>query len=718
MMLAGLTWEQFFQEYWRKKPLFIKGGALKLLQTQWQAAEFEEMARQVEELDPRLVKRNANGLTFVQKVSIVNERLSELAVRFQKEMSCPSIWFDGVRANHGHSIGCHFDDSDNFVLQQEGVKIWKLHPPDIIADEVLQKRMLKNPDVGNIFMPDEYLEFILEPGDLLYIPIFWPHWGVSEGPSLSLSLVCNATNGLRDLLPLVSRQLAEDPEWWKPLPMMRLDEGGQDDEFDRMLERLLARMQEDSFKERVKSLWRKQRCRQVYGEAQEETNNRGNSRGGQEELLIDMDRVREIYGQPVSSFDLKQVVLPGETTAFNAFRELVFRVYLKRFLLVCSKGFPMLETRELKDSTQTLLTLLLQLDPKRLAQAAVRPELTSWIWRAHEAIDFGYGPRVEEIFSYLGTFFLPFFLQSDLPDLEGESLVLRRSTKDTIQLWPIGKQIHAAKGFASLMRVNFKNRAIQLQNDQETVEVPLETFWKEEGEMRIGQGMEITRLAVLRNTSAVICAGHDWYENFLPGDSKKDVTGLRQTCSNEERTDLNRCLDEGIGLVRAFWPEAFAELNEQISCILPLKSKGYLPYQTTIKAFRGMIATSARPSYLAAQTLVHETGHNKFNSVLDLYHLFENDPGVLFYSPFDDDQRPLTWIFHETFAFLQDIHISGRLLGAVEQIEDLSLERYLRKTSERVEKALDMIRKHARLTAEGERIVAGFEEALQKKAVK
>jgi hypothetical protein len=31
---------------------------------------------------------------------------------------------------------------------------------------------------------------------------------------------------------------------------------------------------------------------------------------------------------------------------------------------------------------------------------------------------------------------------------------------------------------------------------------------------------------------------------------------------------------------------------------------------------------------------------------------------------------------------------------------------------------LDMIRKHARLTAEGERIVAGFEEALQKKAVK
>ena len=51
--------------------------------------------------------------------------------------------------------------------------------------------MLNVGDFGAVEIDDSVAEtFVLEPGDLLYLPLFWLHSGVSTGPSLSLSLVC------------------------------------------------------------------------------------------------------------------------------------------------------------------------------------------------------------------------------------------------------------------------------------------------------------------------------------------------------------------------------------------------------------------------------------------------------------------------------------------------------------------------------------------------
>ena len=97
---------------------------------------------------------------------------------------------------------------------------------------------------------------------------------------------------------------------------------------------------------------------------------------------------------------------------------------------------------------------------------------------------------------------------------------------------------------------------------------------------------------------------------------------------------------------------------------------------------------------------------------MDLYLLFHNSNEELHYSPYVDDQRPMKNIFHGTFAFLQDLHISARLLDQVDEIGGLSIRNYVKKTSERVAYAMRIISKKALLTKEGQQLLSGFDQAL------
>jgi 50S ribosomal protein L16 3-hydroxylase len=155
------------------------------------------------------VNERSGEVTFIENVSAHDADLAARAVRFAPEFGAPHAWFDAVRtfaADGG--IGAHFDHSDNFVLQQSGVKEWTLASPRDLDPADIARRMMNVPDVGVHDLPQSDTTcFRLEAGDLLYIPLFWIHSGVSEAGSLSLSLVCPAVSLYSAVMPFLARSV-------------------------------------------------------------------------------------------------------------------------------------------------------------------------------------------------------------------------------------------------------------------------------------------------------------------------------------------------------------------------------------------------------------------------------------------------------------------------------------------------------------------------------
>ena len=81
------------------------------------------------------------------------------------------------------SAGPHVDAYDVFLIQGEGKRRWQVvtdpnHPRQFLQDS--QLAILKK------FKHDE--EWLLDPGDMLYLPPNMPHHGVAEGECMTFSV--------------------------------------------------------------------------------------------------------------------------------------------------------------------------------------------------------------------------------------------------------------------------------------------------------------------------------------------------------------------------------------------------------------------------------------------------------------------------------------------------------------------------------------------------
>lgn len=184
--------EEFFAEYWRKKPLLIRGGVNSFLGRLWSREEFDAALIKAR-MAGAPIKERVGEVTFIEGVSRYDSYLGERTSYFARLFGVPSVWFDTIVTHSVSGIGEHFDHSDNFVLNMEGVKRWTVAPPDSIGECQIARRMMNVPGSGAQDLPSEgCLHFTLGPGDILYLPLFWIHSGVSEGASLSVSLVAPA----------------------------------------------------------------------------------------------------------------------------------------------------------------------------------------------------------------------------------------------------------------------------------------------------------------------------------------------------------------------------------------------------------------------------------------------------------------------------------------------------------------------------------------------
>ena len=191
-LLNNLTPSQFLTEYWQKKPLLIRQaipnfeGLLTPNELAGLACEEDVQSRIVQNIDQSWQLQHGpfdeDDLTSLPEkdwtllVQSVNLHMPEAAGLLSQFNFIPHARLDDLMVSYaptGGSVGPHMDSYDVFLLQGSGTRRWKLNAqPDLTLVKDVPLRILEK------FEAEQ--EWVLEPGDMLYLPPNIAHHGVSE----------------------------------------------------------------------------------------------------------------------------------------------------------------------------------------------------------------------------------------------------------------------------------------------------------------------------------------------------------------------------------------------------------------------------------------------------------------------------------------------------------------------------------------------------------
>ena len=190
-LLGGITPAQFLAEYWQKKPLLIKQaitnftGILSPEDLAGLACEDEVQARIVQQKGEKWHLKNGpfddadfsklpkkDWTLLVQSVNHYVPKATDLLKQFD---FIPHARLDDLMVSYapdGGGVGPHFDSYDVFLLQGQGKRLWRIsEQTDLTLVDGAPLRILKNFDTSQ--------EWLLEAGDMLYLPPQIAHWGIA-----------------------------------------------------------------------------------------------------------------------------------------------------------------------------------------------------------------------------------------------------------------------------------------------------------------------------------------------------------------------------------------------------------------------------------------------------------------------------------------------------------------------------------------------------------
>jgi 50S ribosomal protein L16 3-hydroxylase len=104
------------------------------------------------------------------------------------------------------SVGPHFDNYDVFLLQTRGQKRWRIGQ---ICDT--DTALIENAPLCLMADFQQQEEYLLEPGDMLYLPPRLAHWGIAEGESMTFSIGFRAPTAV-ELLDDLATELLANPK--------------------------------------------------------------------------------------------------------------------------------------------------------------------------------------------------------------------------------------------------------------------------------------------------------------------------------------------------------------------------------------------------------------------------------------------------------------------------------------------------------------------------
>ena len=202
--LGDISTEEFLANYWQKKPLLIR-NAIPNFESPLSPDELAGLALE-DEVESRIVQEHhENGpwnlrsgpfaeedfqslpeshwTLLVQAVDLWVEEFGPLLDRFR---FIPNWRIDDIMASYAPdqgSVGPHFDYYDVFLLQGQGQRRWKVGQK---CDAATPVRSDCDLSILSHFEAEE--EWVLNPGDMLYIPPQIAHHGVAIGDCITYSI--------------------------------------------------------------------------------------------------------------------------------------------------------------------------------------------------------------------------------------------------------------------------------------------------------------------------------------------------------------------------------------------------------------------------------------------------------------------------------------------------------------------------------------------------
>ncbi len=192
-LLGGLSPRAFMRRHWHKKPLLIRQAVPGIVPVVSRAELFALATR--DDVESRLIEcaagrwklrqgplprralpplKRRQWTLLVQGLDLHVEAAHALLRRFR---FVPDARLDDVMvsyASDGGGVGPHVDSYDVFLLQALGRRRWRIgrNANPALDPDAPMKVLMR-------FEPEQ--EWVLEPGDMLYLPPGWAHDGVADG---------------------------------------------------------------------------------------------------------------------------------------------------------------------------------------------------------------------------------------------------------------------------------------------------------------------------------------------------------------------------------------------------------------------------------------------------------------------------------------------------------------------------------------------------------
>jgi 50S ribosomal protein L16 3-hydroxylase len=195
-LLGGLSPQAFMRRHWQKKPLLVRQAWPGVAPPLPRAALFD-LAGQPG-VESRLVQQAGAQWTvrhgplprralpplarpqWTLLVQGLDLHVSAAESMLQRFRFVPDARLDDLMvswASPGGGVGPHLDSYDVFLLQVQGRRRWRVAPPLRGAEPAwvdgAPLKLLRD------FTPT--MDWLLEPGDMLYLPPGWGHDGTAEG---------------------------------------------------------------------------------------------------------------------------------------------------------------------------------------------------------------------------------------------------------------------------------------------------------------------------------------------------------------------------------------------------------------------------------------------------------------------------------------------------------------------------------------------------------